>query len=308
MKRILKKFLPALLVFTMSLGLSLNAFATGWTTKTAMQEGRALHCTAVYNDQVYVIGGWDTNLNTLNTMEAYNPSTNSWTSKQAMNTARYGAAAATLNGKIYVAGGFNGAHLNTLEEYDPSTNTWTTKQGMDTARSYFGLVAFNNKLYAIGGLTKINNSGVVLGSVEEYNPSTNTWTYKASMIPRYHFGSGLVDNKIYVAGGNNGNNTQSNLLEAYDPSTNTWATKQSMPTARDEFACASLGGYLYALGGYDSSLVTVYNPVTNSWSSALSMDTPRGYLTAATAANKIYAIGGIDSSASVIDVNEEYTP
>ena len=44
------------------------------------------------------------------------------------------------------------------------------------------LVTANNKLYAIGGW-----NGQALGTVEEYNPGTNTWTARTSMSATRYF-------------------------------------------------------------------------------------------------------------------------
>ena len=49
---------------------------------------------------------------------------------------------------------------------------------MPTARTYHMTAEVDNKIYAIGGYSF---TGGYLKVVEEYNPSTNTWTTKASM-------------------------------------------------------------------------------------------------------------------------------
>ena len=54
---------------------------------------------------------------------------------------------------------------------------WTTKAPMPTPRTGLAAGVVNGILYAVGG-----NDGVsFLGTVEAYDPATNTWTTKASM-------------------------------------------------------------------------------------------------------------------------------
>jgi len=58
---------------------------------------------------------------------------------------------------------------------DSAENTWVSKAPMQVARSGVGVAVVNGKIYAIGGSTE---KGLV-GTNEEYDPATDTWTYKA---------------------------------------------------------------------------------------------------------------------------------
>ena len=71
-------------------------------------------------------------------------------------------------------------------------NSWERKSPMQKARSYLGVVAVNGKIYAIGGSTATGSypyAGGVEGLNEEYDPSSNTWSYKTPMpTPMSEFG------------------------------------------------------------------------------------------------------------------------
>jgi hypothetical protein len=59
---------------------------------------------------------------------------------------------------------------------------WVTKAPMPTARARFGLVAARNgKIYALGGSEGQTAAGEHLTTVEEYDPTTNSWATKAPM-------------------------------------------------------------------------------------------------------------------------------
>src|SRR3972149_6681250 len=108
-------------------------------------------------------------------------------------------------------------------------NSWVSKAPMHQARSGLGAAVVDGKIYAIGGLTRSGSqstySGGVVGTNEEYDPATNTWTYKTSMPhPRDYFAIGAYQKKIYCIG--------SGINEVYDPATDMWETKTPMPTSR----------------------------------------------------------------------------
>src|SRR5262249_58819904 len=78
-----------------------------------------------------------------------------------------------------------------------------------------------------------------VGTVEEYDPATNTWRARSPMpTARNHAAIGVVNNKIYVIGGRVGaafigvaSNTD--VGEEYDPATHQWgAVPARVPPAR----------------------------------------------------------------------------
>ncbi|MGI8736460.1 MAG: kelch repeat-containing protein [Candidatus Eremiobacter antarcticus] len=92
-----------------------------------------------------------------------------------------------------------------------------------------------------------------MGTVDAYNPTTNSWTPKASMpTPRQDMGVGVINGVLYAVGGVStpGVDEGSSAVEAYDPSTNSWTSKMSMPTARFGLAVPVVGASLYAVGGF----------------------------------------------------------
>lgn len=58
-----------------------------------------------------------------------------------------------------------------MYRWDPSQEDWEEVAPLDQARSFFPLVALDGLLYALGGRAH----GVVLNSVETYNPKLNVW-------------------------------------------------------------------------------------------------------------------------------------
>ena len=65
---------------------------------------------------------------------------------------------------------------------EETENTWTQKEPMHEARSGIGVAVVNNKIYVIGGTTFQGmwpaETGGIVGTNEEYNPTTDTWVFK----------------------------------------------------------------------------------------------------------------------------------
>jgi len=142
-------------------------------------------------------------------MYQYNPVMDSWTAIEPVPVTRSIASFAVLNGKIYAIGGnapgSGRTEIARIDVYDPVTNSWILggAASLSTPRTHLGspMPVVNGRIYVIGGWDGYS----ALTSVEEYDPTTNTWRYVASMpMARYGIGYGVLDNRIYAIGGNYG--------------------------------------------------------------------------------------------------------
>jgi len=179
--------------------------------------------------------------------------------------------------------------------------TWTTKADMPTARLCVSTSAVNGKIYAIGGSTGSNAWYFGISTVEEYDPSTDTWTSKTDIpTARTFFSTSAVNGKIYAIGGMTTEGNHLSTVEEYDPATDTWTRKADMPTARSGLATSAVNGKIYAIGGWVGfgsvvSTVEEYDPVTDTWTKKTGMPFGRKCLSSSVVDGKIYAIGGSNS-------------
>jgi N-acetylneuraminic acid mutarotase len=236
-----------------------------WVAKAPIQNGAGLAYAGagVIAGKLYVVGGCffsDCIPGNTNALEVYDPVADAWTTKAPMPTARNMVAVGVINGKLYVAGGEGQCGpcvpTSVLEVYDPSTDTWASKAAMPTARAELTAGVVNGILYVIGGRTGGGASASVsVGTVEAYDPATDTWTTRLGMpTPRQDAIVGVLNGMIYVAGGYSASSgSVLNAVEAYDPIANAWTTKQSMPTARSFLSGGVVGGVLFAVGGNTAS-------------------------------------------------------
>ena len=266
-----------------------------WTRKTDMPTTRYGLSTSVVGGKIYAIGGYGG----FTRVDEYNPAMDTWTNKADMPTGRYFPSTSVVNEKIYVIGGesISSEPISTVEVYDPTTDTWTEQTEMPTRRFWFSTSVVDGIIYVIGGKPGVGDGSPHLGTVEAYDPTTDTWTPKASMPTGRSFSSTcVVDGKIYVIGGAMPGKS---AVEAYDPETDTWTVKAPMPTARYMLGTSVVGGKIYTIGGWRHSAdgplyatVEVYDPVTDTWTNRPDMPVPTAGLSTSMVDGKIYAIGG----------------
>jgi N-acetylneuraminic acid mutarotase len=193
-----------------------------------------------------------------------------------------------------------------------SGDSWVSKASMHVARGGLGVAVVNGKIYAIGGSTDDGNwpaNGGLVGTNEQYDPATDTWTLKEPMpTPRYGFAIATYQNKIYCIGGKNNAITGAN--EVYDPATDTWETKTPMPTPTWLLQANVVGGKIYLIGGYPSrALNEVYDPENNSWTTRAPMPTGVDSYGSAVVDNKIYVVGGYSGPPTFFsDLDQIYDP
>lgn len=203
---------------------------------------------------------------------------------------------------------------------ESTENSWVSKTPMQEARGYLGVVAVNGKVYAIGGSTTSGGwssyNGSVVGTNEEYDPITDTWTFTASMpTPRYTFAIAAYENKIYCIGGETSNGSITAVNEVYDPATDEWETKTPMPTPRVNLQASVVNGLIYLIGGYVpdnsdfglaiSNLNEVYDPATDTWTTKAPLPTASADYVSAVVNNRLFVIGG-ESEVAHSNLNQIY--
>lgn len=86
------------------------------------------------------------------------------------------------------------------------------------------------------------NWTIDLCSAEAYNPQTNTWTTVPSMSsPRSYFGIEVVDDQLFVVGGNKSPTTMS-AVERYDEEAGMWHSAANINVCRSSLSCCVLHG------------------------------------------------------------------
>ena len=162
---------------------------------------------AAFGGQLFVFGGDGGGGAVTTTVFVYDPdpSSETWATKpNDIPVAMNGARAAVIDDRIYLVGGLGGGPgTNELHIYDPSTDMWGTGASMPVGVSSASVGVIGGKLYVVGGLvfTDTGSVGTSTGTYE-YDPELDLWTQRTSTpISRRSAAFGVVDNKLYVAGG-----------------------------------------------------------------------------------------------------------
>jgi N-acetylneuraminic acid mutarotase len=225
---------------------------------------------AVYDDKIYVVGGFLEDKIPVDKLFIYDPQKNKWQEGKSLPSS-IGAAlnAQFINGILYVVGGLNSSHVpvNTNYAYNPKIDAWSTKAPMPTARHHLQTAVIDGKLFALGG--RILGNGVQSEDLDEalsnfnrnemYDPQTDSWTVRQPMLTKR---SGFAatassDGNIYVFGGE-GIGKFLDSVEKYNPKLDKWTYEKPMPTGRFGLKSVSFGDKIFVLGGQligESSLV-----------------------------------------------------
>jgi N-acetylneuraminic acid mutarotase len=296
-----------------------------WVPQTDSLKVARMQCgVGEINGKIYVVGGSaglsDGSKVTLNSVEAYDPSTPEWITKPpaSMAKARFSPFVASWSGKLYVMGGFSKTSFSipAIEEYDPIADTWTTLPAqLPFMRAQGAACVVGNKCYIIGGQTydQVNQVKVNVKSIDIFDFSTKTWSKGPDLLSaRADHQAVAYNGKIYVAGGS-GAKTDSiafddnglemlRSIEVYDPAMNSCDSIGAIITPRSNFAAALSGDRMFLMGGIKSittgdnySLNGMEQFTVSTRQAASSMALPEYRHSGAGIGinNRIYCIGGV---------------
>lgn len=138
--------------------------ANSWTTAKPLKVAPRDNASSAVLDvggspKLFVFGGrtLQASLNTLRSVEMYDPVTNTWTQKAQMPTGRRASVAGVIDNRAIVVGGERSAGgsgaFAAVEEYNPATNRWRALRSLPTGRhgAVGGVISSN--LYVAGGAT-----------------------------------------------------------------------------------------------------------------------------------------------------------
>jgi hypothetical protein len=122
---------------------------------------------------------------------------------------------------------------------------------MPTPRAYAAVAVLSGHIYVMGGR---GPGGVVLGTVERYDPTSNTWTTVASLRePRMNAAATALGNRILLTGGREAYGGVTDDVEVYVPAENDWESFDSLERGREGHGAFTVNNLAYVFGGTGSS-------------------------------------------------------
>ncbi len=272
-----------------------------WTAvKNAIKPRSEAQC-LLYQGELYFFNGFAPDIKIENSNEKFNPKTNTWTKLATMPSQSNGKPwAPTHNGialvgdTVWIVGGRVGDNpgpvTNKVWWYKISTNTWIAGPNLPKPAAGGGLGRLGRKLHYVGGLDANASCDVNYHLVYDLDNPSAGWkdlTNTSPMPePRNHFGTVVMDGKLYVIAGQNGHDgclggKDIKPVHVYDPATDQWTKLADFPHNEShlEPSVFALDGKIYVVGGQvKGNEVNVYNPATNQWTELTDFLLPQSLL------------------------------
>lgn len=292
----------------------------------------------VYGGKYYVFLGFgNSDLVPVATSEVYDPNTGSWQllAPIAAGKAMTHQGVALLGDEVWHIGGRVGKHPGVLTSeiwiYHINSDSWSQGPSLINPATGGRLLwggggaAFvGNILHVWGGFAGTACNGdqssfhltldVAAWRAQPTQPAA--WQNVAPPMPmkRNHFGTVLLNGKIYVLGGQTGHDCGGGLdqrwVHVFDPVANTWQRLADLPEPRSHIEGSSfaLDGKIYVLGGQvannaNTRKVTVFDPQAaggaGQWNNADSLVLPAAFEgpgTKVIGATLLFSHGGAGSS------------
>lgn len=110
-------------------------------------------------------------------------------------------------------------------------------------------LASQSKILVVGGRTS-SQFPSTLDQCKLYDSGTNSWnSISSGRIQRSSHGMAVLNKKVFVLGGHNGNGQVLNSGKCYDMETGLWTDIACMTQPRASFGSCALNGQLWAVGG-----------------------------------------------------------
>jgi N-acetylneuraminic acid mutarotase len=223
--------------------------SAAWEELRPLPEPRYGAGAVLYDHQIYVIGGFDTNDRAVSTVSIYDPWADSWESNgRDLRIARANAAVVVYDDSIFVIGGVDssGLPVASVEVYHRYMSGWKIHSQLNFPRLSLTAVKFNNIMYALGGQT---NDADVRGDAEYWDASAKQWRVAENWTlnpPRLMMSSVVTDDAIFTLGGLFWDPIR--RTERFTPKAGV-ELMSDMPEARYNFTASVAADTIYVIGG-----------------------------------------------------------
>jgi hypothetical protein len=230
--------------------------------------------------------------------------------------------------RILVIGGEGPRHelLRSVDIFDPASRTWRSAAPLPVAQRLFAALLLGDGRVLVAGAQIVETAPVrgdlssggprhsIVGEVDIYDPSTDTWT-EASPLPEALANAAAVvlrNGNVLVAGGQTLAGDRRTTF-FYDPLTDTWTAGPELEWARSSGTLTLLedGRALLSggtLNGFGLAAAEYFVPAGNVWKQAGRMSTGRTHsATGLLADGRVIVVGGSAGGPSNADVFDPVT-
>jgi len=249
---------------------------------------------AAVGDKLYLFSGfYNEAVQATRAVNVYDAASNTWSDRAEMPEAVTHAGVAVDGATVWIVGGLLGDYNGgtnpptaNVWKYDTAADAWTPGPVLPAPRGAGGLAVVGRRLHYFGGLADDGQHDSGLHWTLDLDNPAAPWTAAAPLpVARNHFGTAVVDGKIYAIGGQHERDeTDSNLrdVHVYNPATNRWSAGPRLPKPMSHFhpSTVAANGKIVIAGGVTngrSPLADVweFDPATHHWTTAPPLPAPR---------------------------------
>jgi N-acetylneuraminic acid mutarotase len=305
--------------------LNANGTIGSWTTTTALPQAVQYATSAIYNGDLYVLGGYGTALISATYYAPLNANgtIGSWTTTTALPQAIDDSGSVINDNYIYEIGGNNSSGAISATYYaainsSGTIGSWTTTTALPQAVEQAAAVVSDGYVYEVGGALASTSSAIATtyyaplnanGTIGTWN--TTTTLGQAAAVPD----AAAYDGYIYELGGRNASNNS--LVTTYSAQINnggsgvlgTWGSTTALPVALYQATSVVYNGYVYEIGGQNSAgnavATSYYAPLSSSgtigsWTTTTSIPVALYGATSVVYNGYVYEIGGQNSAGNAV--------
>ncbi len=267
---------------------------TRWGAQAPLPTSRSGLAVAVYEEQLYAIGG-ETEAGVTGLSSRYDPQADAWTDTAPKPLAVADVSAAVIGGLIYVPGGrqADGTPAAVLEVYDPEQDAWSARTALPAPRSAYAAAAYEGRLYVFGGW----DGQAYVDTVFEYDPEQDQWTERAAMPTARGFaGAAVAGGALYVIGGTDGQRSLT-VNERFAPNAAVpWQARAPLPEERAQVGVVAVADVVHVVGEQPDAphpYALSYFPEADQWHTIdLPIGEPWSQPGVAALGTRLFALGG----------------
>jgi len=148
-----------------------------------------------WNNKIYVFGGSIKEGVFSDKLLVYDPYYDEWTHLTDLPK-KMQTRGEIINGNLYIFGGYNGIAYRDIYKYNISEDEWSHLGYMPRSLSSTAIAKHGDYIWLVGDYINLSRVAV-------FNVKTNEFhILKSNMKGRRHAGAEIIDNKLYVYGGN----------------------------------------------------------------------------------------------------------
>ena len=300
---------------------AVGAHAADWSSLRAAEHPRGEGSFVVHDGGAFHINGFDANLKIQNSIERYDLASDTWqtvsetTDSPGFATALTHSGVVVVDGETWLIGGRVGAHPGRVTDrvvvFDLETRAWRDGPALPVPFAGGGAALVGRRIHVFGGLDAEARCDVTTHLVHDLDAPGDGWRNLSGSAPfpdpRNHFGTAVLDGRIYAIGGQIGHDPcaatggrpiQTAFAHAYDPATNAWQRLADLPWAQShaEPSTFAHAGRVWSVGGLiQGNRVLSYDPAANAWTARDDLSLPNALLAPGARilqGNRLHLFGG----------------